>query len=218
MKRNNAFFAALAAATALATASALAGPLNRSDTGTSTAQSTQDTPGAVEHGVAHRQMQLEKMAKTAISKLRRKNQNAAQSLDQAYGVAVFNTTKGGAIVTGVGGTGVAMTLSALDHPQRSRKTTFMHVGGGGAGLTAGASNYKLIVLLKNKSAYRNFTNGEWTGASTAQATAGKTGSAAEAVWHNGVKVYRMTNAGLMAGIDITGLRFWRSAKLNKGHA
>ncbi len=119
-------------------------------------------------------------------------------------------------MTGTGGTGVAMPTTALNNPSPSN-ATYMHVGGAGIGLTAGASNYKLIMLFKDQNTYRQFVNGQWSGASSAQATAGKKGATSEAAWHDGVKVYRMTDGGLMAGVDVSGMKFWPSKKLNKGN-
>lgn len=216
MKRTNGFLTAWTAAIALAGASALAGPPAHG-AGAGNARQTQIVLGATQHGATQRQMQLEKMAKTAIRKLRRDSRNAAQALGEAYGVAVFNIAKGGALITGIGGPGVAMKLNVLDRPQSSAQTTFMHVGGKNAAPTAGASSYRLVVLLENKTTYRQFTNGEWTGASSAQARAGKT-LAGEAVWRNGVKVYRMTSTGVTAGVDVGGLRFWPSGKLDERSA
>ncbi len=220
MKWKTASYTAIAATVALICGSAVAGPLDRDDAaGAHNGLPPHQTGEANLHGTpAQNRKELEKMAEQTISQLRQQNKNAEQALDQAYGFAVFDTTKGGAIVTGVGGTGVAMTSAGLKSREASSNETFMHVGGAGVGLTAGLSNYKLILLFKNEKTYNDFTRGEWTGASSAQATAGKSGAQSEAAWHNGVEVYRMTDGGLIAGVDVSGLKFWPSDKLNKDNA
>ncbi len=217
MKLKNASYTALAAAVALVSGSALAGPLHRNKAAAEAQGTQQHAEANLSGNPAHDRQQLEKMATQTIEQLRQKNQNAAQALDQAYGVAVFDATKGGLIVTGVGGTGVAMPTSALPSPTANNET-FMHVGGAGVGLAAGLSNYKLIMLFKDRDTYRQFVNGQWSGGSSAQASAGKAGATAEASWHNGVEVYRMTDGGLIAGVDISGMKFWPSDKLNRGNA
>ena len=60
------------------------------------------------------------MSKGTIDLLK-KDKSAAESIASAYGHAVFDTTKGGFIVTGAGGTGVAMRKSGGD-------PVYMHMG------------------------------------------------------------------------------------------
>lgn len=205
MKPANERFALTAAALVLGCGAAWGGPLGH-DHAAATANDT--SHAARRESVPQARQDLEKMAEQTVQQLREKNQGAAESLDGAYGYAVFDTTKGGLIVTGVGGTGVAMKKAGGGE-------TFMHVGGAGVGLGAGLENYKLVVLFKDEATYDDFTKGEWTASSAAQAAAGKAGSASQAAWHDGVKMYRMTDAGLIAQVDVTGLKFWPSTRLNQ---
>jgi hypothetical protein len=56
---------------------------------------------------AEKRTEIMQMSKDTLAVLR-KDANARDLMDKAYGQAVFDTTKGGLIVTGAGGTGVAM--------------------------------------------------------------------------------------------------------------
>jgi lipid-binding SYLF domain-containing protein len=159
-------------------------------------------------GVAQEREKLLGMAASTIDQLRMTKPEAARLLDDAYGYAVFDTTKGGLIVTGVGGTGVAMKIKGQNEP------TFMHVGGAGVGLGAGLENYKLVLLFHDQKVYDEFVAGEWNASASAQAAAGREGQAGETNWENGVAVFRMTDKGLIAQIDVSGLKFWASDKLN----
>jgi lipid-binding SYLF domain-containing protein len=150
------------------------------------------------------------MSKDTIADLR-EDKNAKQLLDSAYGHAVFDTTKGGFIVTGAGGTGVAMRRSGGD-------PIYMHMGSGGVGLGAGLENYKLVLLFENEDTYRRFVDGEWSAGASAQAAAGEEGAAAVAKFVNGVAVYHITDKGLIAQVDVSGVRFWPSDRLNPGAA
>ncbi len=135
---------------------------------------------------------------------------AAESLiDSAYGYAVFDTTKGGFIVTGAGGTGAAMRSSGRD-------PVFMHMGAGGVGLGAGIENYKLVTLFEDEATYKRFIDGEWSAGVSAQAAAGRDGAAAVGRFVNGVAVYHLTDKGVIAQVDVTGVKFWPSDKLNPG--
>jgi lipid-binding SYLF domain-containing protein len=159
-------------------------------------------------GLAERRQDILDMSKNAIAELR-KDSSAKELVDDAYGHAVFDTTKGGFLVTGAGGTGVAMRSNGSN-------PIYMHMGAGGVGLGAGLENYKFIVLFENEDVYERFIDGEWSAGATAQAAAGRDGAAVVGKFVNGVAVYHITDKGLIAQADVTGVRFWPSDRLNPG--
>lgn len=155
-----------------------------------------------------RRHEILEMSKSAIDNLR-KDGSARELIGSAYGHAVFDTTKGGFIVTGAGGTGVAMRKNGAN-------PVYMHMGAGGVGLGAGIENYKFIVLFENEDTYKRFIDGAWTAGASAQAAAGRDGVAAVGKFVNGVAVYHITDKGLIAQADVTGVKFWPSDRLNPG--
>ncbi|HSC16035.1 MAG TPA: YSC84-related protein [Gammaproteobacteria bacterium] len=159
-------------------------------------------------GLAERRQEILDMSKDAIDELRA-DKSAAALIDDAYGHAVFDTTKGGFLVTGAGGTGVAMRKNGSN-------PIYMHMGAGGVGIGAGLENYKFIVLFENEDVYKRFIDGEWSAGATAQAAAGHDGAAIIGKFVNGVAVYHITDTGLIAQADVTGVRFWPSDRLNPG--
>jgi lipid-binding SYLF domain-containing protein len=159
-------------------------------------------------GLAERRQDILDMAKSALNELRM-DKSAAALLDDAYGTAVFDTTKGGFIVTGAGGTGVAMRKNGSN-------PVYMHMGAGGVGLGVGLENYKFIILFENEDVYERFIDGEWSAGATAQAAAGRDGVAVVGKFVNGVAVYHITDKGLIAQADVSGVRFWPSDRLNPG--
>ena len=158
--------------------------------------------------IAERRQEILDMAKSTLQTLS-KDDSADDLIDSAYGHAVFDTTKGGFIVTGAGGTGVAMRENGGD-------PVYMHLGAGGVGLGAGLENYKLVILFENEDVYERFIDGEWSAGTSAQAAAGRDGAAAVGKFNNGVAVYHLTDKGLIAQADVTGVRFWPSDRLNPG--
>jgi len=123
---------------------------------------------------------------------------------------VFDTTKGGFIVTGAGGTGVAT--------HKGGQPVYMHMGEGGVGLGAGLEKYRLVLLFENKEIYDKFIEGAWSAGASAQAAAGKQGAGTVAKFNNGVAVYHLTDKGVIAQVDVTGVKFWPADKLNPGPA
>jgi lipid-binding SYLF domain-containing protein len=163
---------------------------------------------ATANGVAERRQEILDMSKATLNDLR-KDKGAAALLDDAYGTAVFDTTKGGFIVTGAGGTGVAMRKNGSN-------PVYMHMGAGGVGLGVGLENYKFIILFESEDVYKRFIDGEWSAGATAQAAAGRDGAAVVGKFNNGVAVYHITDKGLIAQADVSGVRFWPSDRLNPG--
>ncbi|HJR69100.1 MAG TPA: YSC84-related protein [Gammaproteobacteria bacterium] len=175
------------------------------------AQDRQGDPDALDaNSLTERRQEILNMSKATIDKLR-KDQSAAGLIGSAYGHAVFDTTKGGFIVTGAGGTGVAMRKNGAN-------PVYMHMGEGGVGLGAGLENYKLVVVFESEDTYKRFIDGAWTAGTSAQAAAGTEGAAAVGKFVNGVAVYRLTDRGLIAQADVTGVKFWPSDRLNPGAA
>lgn len=176
------------------------------------AQSNRDRDGDEDQlaasGLAERRQEILDMSKATLNELR-KDKGAAELLDHAYGTAVFDTTKGGLIVTGAGGTGVAMRKNGSN-------PVYMHMGSGGVGIGAGLENYKFIVLFESEDVYKRFVDGEWSAGATAQAAAGREGAAVVGKFNNGVAVYHITDKGLIAQADVSGVRFWPSDRLNPG--
>jgi lipid-binding SYLF domain-containing protein len=156
-----------------------------------------------------RREELVRTAEETLEQLREQNESAAALYEQAHGYAVFDTTKGGLIVTGAGGTGVAMEKGGTER-------TFMHLGQAGIGLGAGLENYRLVLLIADEQTYEDFVSGQWDGSISAQAAAGEEGIAAEEQFVEGIRSFRLTDAGLMAQADVSGVRFWVSEELNDG--
>src|SRR5690606_10957248 len=155
-----------------------------------------------------RREELSTMAENSIDDLSDRNEAAARLLDRAHGWAVLDTTKGGFIVTGAGGTGVAKEKGSNDE-------VFMHVGGAGIGAVGGISNYKLVLLFDDETTFEDFVDGKWQGAASAQAVAGEESVSEEEGFIEGAAAYRVDESGLIAQAELQGMRFWPSDRLNE---
>jgi lipid-binding SYLF domain-containing protein len=157
---------------------------------------------------ATRRQEIDKSAQATLDNLLQTNANAKALYDKAVGYAVFNATKAGAfVVSGGGGTGVAVDKATSKH-------TYMRMGLGGIGLGIGAQKYALVVLFETKEHLDKFVAGGWDSSATAEAAAAKEGAAARATFMNGAAFFQITEKGLMAHADITGTKFWKVDDLN----
>jgi lipid-binding SYLF domain-containing protein len=156
--------------------------------------------------VAKRKQEIDEQAKTTLDNVLKDNADIKELYGKAVGYAVFKVTKGGFIVSGGGGNGVAVDKA-------SGKRTYMRMALGGIGLGIGGQRYELVVLFENKDRMDKFIAGGWDSSATAEAAAGKEGKAARATFYDGVAYYQITDKGLMAHADITGTKFWVNDEL-----
>jgi lipid-binding SYLF domain-containing protein len=126
--------------------------------------------------------------------------------DRATGYAVFTVTKGGFIVTGGGGNGVAVNKS-------TGQRTYMRMGTGGVGLGIGGQRYSLVMLFETADRLDKFIAGGWDSSATAEAAAGQEGIAFRSSFIDGVAFYQITEKGLMATADVSGTKFWVNDEL-----
>ncbi|NND59395.1 MAG: hypothetical protein HKN49_03930 [Gammaproteobacteria bacterium] len=144
---------------------------------------------------------FERLANETMEEFRELDNNFDNLADRAFGYAVFDTTKGGLILTGTGGTGVAVNGA-------TGEKTYMRVGGAGLGLGAGLQNFKLVLLFETADDFEEFVNGDWNGNAAAQAVIANAGASATADFEAGVAAYQLNQKGLMAQVDLTALKFW----------
>lgn len=156
---------------------------------------------------AQRQEEISSSAQATLDRLFAENSAARDLYERAAGYAVFTATKAGFLVTGGGGTGVAVDKS-------SGNRTFMRMGTGGIGLGIGAQRYDLVILFESDAHLNRFVAGGWDASASAQAAAGSDGIALSSSFVGGVAIYQITERGLMAQADVSGTRFWVIDELN----
>jgi lipid-binding SYLF domain-containing protein len=154
-----------------------------------------------------RRQMIDGMADEALGKLTGSNAAAKSLYDQAYGYAVFDNLKIAIGISGGGGSGVAV---AKDGSER----TYMKMGTGGVGLGLGGQKYQVVFFFQTEAAFRSFVDKGWKAETGAQAAAGTAGASAEVTFHNGLAIYKMNDAGLMASADVSGTKYWKNKKLN----
>jgi lipid-binding SYLF domain-containing protein len=162
----------------------------------------------VDPAVAARRQEIDNNAESTLQTLFAARESSKDLYDKAAGYAVFTATKAGlVVVTGGGGTGVAVD-------KKTGKRTYMRMGTGGVSLGIGAQRYDLVILFEDEAHLNRFIAGGWDASTTAQAAAGKEGITFTSSFVDGVAFYQLTEKGLMAQADISGTRFWVADNLN----
>jgi len=151
----------------------------------------------------------------------RENETVAPYFKSAYGYAVFPTVA-------KGGLGIGASHGKGQVYRGGKVTGFTSLTSVSIGFQAGGQAFSQIIFFKDKSAYENFTSGNFefdanasavaitasaqasgsTAGSTASAGAGGTaGTQANADYRKGMLVFTIAKGGLMYEVSIGGQKF-----------
>jgi len=156
--------------------------------------------------VQQRRQEIDTNAQTTLDGLMNSQTAVRELYGRAVGYAVFTVTKGGFIVSGGGGNGVAVNKATGQH-------TYMRMGTGGIGLGIGGQRYSLVMLFETEDRLNKFVAGGWDSRATAEAAAGKEGVAVQSSFFFFVEDSETTEKGLMAHADVSGTKFWVNDEL-----
>ena len=151
--------------------------------------------------------EIDKVADEALKEVTTKNEKAKAAFEKAAGWAVFDNLKVTFILSGGGGSGVAVNKS-------TGARTYMKMGTGGLALGLGAQKYQVVMLFENAKVLADFITKGWKAESGASAAAGTAGANVDTVFKDGIAIYQITEAGLMASADIAGTKFSVDKDLN----
>jgi lipid-binding SYLF domain-containing protein len=156
--------------------------------------------------VQERRQEIDANAQATLDELLKTQSGVRDLYERAKGYAVFTVTKGGFIVSGGGGNGVAVNKAA-------GQRTYMRMGTGGVGLGIGGQRYGLVILFETADRLDKFVAGGWDSSATAEAVAGQEGVAVRSSFIDGVAFYQISEKGLMAHADVSGTKFWVNDEL-----
>ncbi len=151
--------------------------------------------------------QIDAAAGAALDQLLKGNSSAKELYGKAYGWAAFDNLKLGFFFSGGGGKGVAVR-------KKTDKRTYMDMGSAGFGLAFGGKKYQVIFLFQDSKTFDNFVNKGWEAQGAANATAGKEQVGGQTGFVNGLAIYQIGSAGLMANVDVSGSKYFKDKDLN----
>jgi len=152
------------------------------------------------------------MQDDTLARLYKERPTARDVIDNAFGYAVFSNVNAlYLIVGGGGGYGVAVDKS-------SGHRTYMKMAQVDLGLGLGVQDIRVIFVFHSARSYMNFINSGWEFGAQADAAAkardkgyaftGEVSIDAE------TSMYTMSEAGLMAKVNLAGTKYWRDDSLN----
>jgi len=152
------------------------------------------------------------MANDTLQQLYAQTPEAQAALKQAAGYAVFSDFGFKVLfMGGANGEGVAINNS-------DKQAYYMKMVELQPGLGLGAAKFHVIFLFDTNKAFNDFVNSGWEAGANAMAKA-KTDSmnsgGSKAVYvSDGIKMYQITQSGLIVGVSLTGAKFYKDSDLN----
>ena len=167
--------------------------------------------GAVAQDKATKQAEVIKSTQATLERFYKEKPDLKAAVEKAPGFGVFTTYGVSFLIGGSGGTG-------LVRDNKTKKNTFMNVGGASAGLQLGASQTELLIVFKTAAAMNKFIESGWEAAGGVTASAGASGATAGGgkgqTTMEGAETYTLTKTGLEAGLAVGGAKFWKDKDLN----
>jgi len=153
------------------------------------------------------------MSDRTLGELYRTNPEAKAEIESAVGYAVFDATGINVILyVGVKGKGVAFD-------NKTKKATYMDMVRAGGGPGVGYKDYRMVFVFKSKSVFDQFTTLGMDAGATADATMKMGGAGKEAAYatsfNPSIKVYQITDRGLLLQANWGGTKFLKDKELNE---
>jgi lipid-binding SYLF domain-containing protein len=152
--------------------------------------------------------EIDARSKEALDELFASNEKAKGLYDTAHGYAVFGNWKFALGISGGGGSGVAVNKG-------SGERTYMNMGTVGVGLGFGGKKYQVVFVFEDEKRFTGFVEKGWQADTSATAAAGTATAEAGTGFVDGIAIYQITDAGVMAQADIAGTKYWKDKKLNE---
>lgn len=139
-------------------------------------------------------------AEAAIEIFKSTDSSMAQKFSDAVAYVIFPNVGKGALIVGVSsGNGVVYENGSVVGTADLKKLDI--------GLQAGGKAFSEAILFNTDEAYQRFKNDELEFAANASAVVLKSGKSAEAKFNDGVAVFALPKAGLMAEASVGGQKF-----------
>lgn len=141
-----------------------------------------------------------KDAENAKTELLKEDAGLSTFFSKSAGYVIFpNVGKGGFIIGGASGNGVVYDHGTVVGMADLKKLN--------VGLQAGGQAITEVIFFETKEALNDFKNGKFEFSAEASAVAVKSGKAVNAKYKDGVAVFALPKAGLMADASVGGQKF-----------
>ncbi|TAL33494.1 MAG: hypothetical protein EPN97_09430 [Alphaproteobacteria bacterium] len=162
---------------------------------------------------SEQRQEIQRMEADVLARLYKAQPGAEQEIAKASGYAVF-TSADLAVIFFSGSYG-----HGLAHDNGTGKETYMQMASVGVGLGVGVKDFRAVFIFTKPETYKDFisTGLDLSGNLDIAVKQGSNGGDITGAGDilPGVKVYQLTDTGLMAQAMLKGTKYWRDADLNE---
>jgi lipid-binding SYLF domain-containing protein len=136
----------------------------------------------------------------AVADIQQRIERSRPFFEKAYGMAVYpSVTRIGFGFGGAAGKGIVIEGDTVTGSTRYWQFT--------SGIQAGARNFSMVILFKDKPALENFKESRAQFMGQAGLAAGTKGVAGTPAYNDGVAIFTVTRLGLMGEFTVSGAKF-----------
>lgn len=165
--------------------------------------------GALAQDKAKKQAEVRAKAQQSLDDFYKANPALKAAVGKAPGYAVFTTYGFSFLLGGSGGKGIV-------HNNKTKKNTYMELGGASAGLQIGADESRYLFVFKDAKAMQHFIDSGWVAGTEGGVGGGagkKSGGGTGGIFSGG-EVYSLTKKGFQAAGNVSGTKVWKDKELN----
>ena len=160
---------------------------------------------------AEKRADIRDMADEALGQWYAQQPSAQDEVKQSVGYAVFSDMGFKVLfMGGAKGKGIAVNNS-------DKRTYYMEMLELQPGLGLGGEKFRMVFLFSTKEAFHHFVTSGWEAGANAMALAKTSsmdhGGAKSVSVLPGVRMYQLTDEGIVAGVSITGAKFYKDSEL-----
>jgi lipid-binding SYLF domain-containing protein len=145
-----------------------------------------------------------------LAELYKEKPSTKESIAKAAGYAVFSNITVSFLLSGGGGTGMAVDAQGNE--------TFMNMGTAGVGIGFGVKDFRAVFIFHDKDKLAKFIESGWDFSGQADAAAKSDDKGAQASGAGtvveGVELYQFTKTGLALQASLQGTKYWKDKELN----
>lgn len=145
--------------------------------------------------------------KESLDKLYKVQPEARGLIERSYGYAVFHNAQAALLISSGSGSGVAVN-------RKSGRRTYMKMLSAGVGVGLGFQVMDVVFVFETEGKFNDFVNKGWDADTSAGATAATKGINQGASFIEGMAIFQMADAGLIAQASLKGTKYQADKKLN----
>jgi lipid-binding SYLF domain-containing protein len=162
--------------------------------------------------VTEKRESVQDMRSAALNQLYSSKPETRTEIAKAPGYAVFEAVQTQVLITSTG------NAYGIVRDNQTGKDIYMSAFSAGGGFGAGIKSFRAIVIFNDREVMNEIINKGWvfgaSGTADAKVEGEGVSTSGAAAFDSRMKIYTITEQGVMAGASLRGVRIWKNEELN----